>query len=343
MQFKQVALESIAYILPDRVWTSKLIEEKLAPLYQRLNLLEGRLEMMTGIRERRFWSSSITPSKASALAGEKVLKATKIAREKIDLLIHCGVCRDRLEPATASYVHKKLSLPNHTQFLDISNACLGFLNAIVLAAGLIESGQIKNALLVSGENGKPLIENTVSTLLDNPLNRQEIKPYFANLTIGSGAVAAILSHSDQVPSDVPRVGYAKVLSNSTVSNLCQGDTVGDNGLLMQTDSEALLEAGIALAKENWRSFLEETGWAPDTPNRVLTHQVGIAHQKRLFEALKINPEKDYVTYPFLGNIGSVSLPLTLAHAMENEVIQPDDLVALLGIGSGLSSIMISIC
>ena len=62
---------------------------------------------------------------------------------------------------------------------------------------------------------------------------------------------------------------------------------------MQTHSEALLDAGIALAKENWRSFLEETGWVPDTPNRILTHQVGIAHQKRLFEALKIDPHKDY--------------------------------------------------
>lgn len=343
MKFRQVALESIAYVLPDRVWTSKLIEQKLAPLYKRLNLPQGRLEMMTGIKERRFWSSSITPSKASALAGEKVLKATKIARQKIDLLIHCGVCRDRLEPATASYVHKMLSLPNHTQFLDISNACLGFLNAVVLAAGLIESGQIKNALLVSGEDGKPLIENTVKTLLDTPLSRQEIKPYFANLTIGSGAVAAILSHSDQVSSEAPRISHAKVFSNSKVGDLCQGDTAGNNGLLMQTHSEALLDAGIALAKENWRSFLEETGWVPDTPNRILTHQVGIAHQKRLFEALKIDPHKDYVTYPFLGNVGSVSLPLTLAHAIENEAIQPDDLVALLGIGSGLSSIMISLC
>ena len=75
--------------------------------------------------------------------------------------MHAAVCRDRLEPATAAYVHQALGLPGHTQILDVSNACLGFLNALVMAAGMIESGQIERALIVAGENGRPLLERTL--------------------------------------------------------------------------------------------------------------------------------------------------------------------------------------
>jgi 3-oxoacyl-[acyl-carrier-protein] synthase-3 len=108
---------------------------------------------------------------------------------------------------------------------------------------------------------------------------------------------------------------------------------------MRTDAEALLEAGIALAKANWRAFLEDLSWEQETPARVITHQVGRAHQKALFEALGVPEEKSYVTYDRLGNVGSVSLPITLAIAAERGFVRRGEDIALLGIGSGLSSIM----
>jgi hypothetical protein len=69
MKFNTVAIESIAYALPDEVWSSLKIERCLQDLYQRLGLREGRLELMTGIRERRFWSQPMSASGASTLAG----------------------------------------------------------------------------------------------------------------------------------------------------------------------------------------------------------------------------------------------------------------------------------
>jgi len=55
MRYQNVCLESIGYVLPQEVWTTTEVEQKLDPLYQRLRLPEGRLELMTGIAERRFW------------------------------------------------------------------------------------------------------------------------------------------------------------------------------------------------------------------------------------------------------------------------------------------------
>ena len=341
MNFNNVAIESLAYALPDEVWTSADVEAKLAPMYERLRLPEGRLELMTGIKERRFWPAGSRASEASAKAGEAVLAQSSFDRSEIDLLIHSAVCRDRLEPATAAYVHGLLKLPGKTQIFDVSNACLGFLNAMVVAASMIESGQIERALIVSGENGRPLVEHTLQQLLQPGLTRQSIKPYFANLTIGAGAVGAVLCHKDLVQGTCPLLTAAVVETDSSANQLCQGDSAGD-ALEMLTDSEELLVAGIGVATRAWARFVATTGWSAETPDRVITHQVGKAHSRELFKALGLDLEKDYTTFETLGNVGSVSCPITLARAIEEGAFIAGQKTALLGIGSGLSSLMMAV-
>ncbi|HVU38756.1 MAG TPA: 3-oxoacyl-ACP synthase III [Opitutales bacterium] len=341
MKFSSAAIASLAYSLPPEIWTSAALEAKLAPLYQRLRLPEGRLELMTGIRERRFWPVNFSPSQASAEAGKNLLAQSKVNPNDIDLLMHCAVCRDRLEPATAAYVHQLLGLGPHTQIFDLSNACLGFVNGLAVSAAMIEGGQARRALLVSGENGRPLVERTLARLNDGTLDRQQIKPYFANLTIGAGAVAALVVHQDLAPPNAPRLLASVVETDTSASNLCEGDTAG-GGLEMQTDSEALLEAGVEVAARCWTRFQAETGWNEKTPDLAICHQVGKQHQRRLFEKLGLDDAKDFSTFPWLGNIGSVSLPITLARAVEEGRLRPGAKVALLGIGSGLSCQMMAL-
>ena len=55
MLYQNVCLESFGYTLPEEIVTSTELEQRLEPVYRRLRLPEGRLELITGIRERRFW------------------------------------------------------------------------------------------------------------------------------------------------------------------------------------------------------------------------------------------------------------------------------------------------
>ncbi|MGB0408564.1 MAG: 3-oxoacyl-ACP synthase III [Opitutales bacterium] len=341
MKFSNVVIESIAYALPEEVWTSADIEAKLADVYRRLKLPEGRLELMTGIRERRFWPRGTRPSEASAKAGEAVLAKSSFERSEMDLLIHSAVCRDRLEPATAAYVHGLLGLSGHTQIFDVSNACLGFLNSMVVAGSMIESGQIERAIICAGEDGRPLVENTIEQLKHPELTRKTMKPYFANLTIGAGAVAAVLCRKDLAPVSSIQLQAAVVETDTSVNELCQGDSAGD-ALEMLTDSEELLLAGISVAERNWARFTQVTAWDAESPDRVITHQVGKAHTRELFGALNLDTNKDYTTFETLGNVGSVSCPITLACAIDNGAYVAGQKAALLGIGSGLSSIMMAV-
>lgn len=340
MKFDEVVVDSIGHALPEETLSSDGLEAKLGPVYERLGLPPGRLELMTGIRERRLWAPGTTPSEASSRAGEALLRRAPFDRREVDLLIHSAVCRDRLEPATAAYVHRNLGLPDHTQILDVSNACLGFLNALILAAGLIQSGQIRRALIVAGENGRPLLDSTIRKLLaDTTITRKSIKPFFANLTIGCGAVAFSLSRRHGETKTGFELRHAVCQTDSSHSQLCEGDFGRDGaGLEMQTDSEALLEAGLDVAAKAWNRFQE----AGTTHQRIITHQVGRTHQRRLHQALKIDPSLDFSTYPVLGNVGSVSCPISLSLGEEQAPSRPGHSVALLGIGSGLSSVMMSL-
>jgi 3-oxoacyl-[acyl-carrier-protein] synthase-3 len=247
-----------------------------------------------------------------------------------------------LEPASASFAHRKIGLPATAQIFDLSNACLGFLNSIVVAAGLIESGQIRSALIAAGENGRPLVEETVRTLLAGSLDRNAIKPFFANLTIGCGAVAALVCHRDLAKGRGRRILGGACRSATEHSELCQGDTAGQGGLAMQTDSEDLLDAGVALASATWADFGAATGWTRESVDRAICHQVGSAHRRRLFEALGLDLAKDYSTFETLGNMGSVSLPATLSAAVDAGAVKAGDKVALMGIGSGLNCLMLAL-
>lgn len=195
MRFKNVCLESIGAVVPDEIWTSDHIEARLGPLYERLRLPEGRLAMMSGIVQRRVWPPGTVPSGPSIESGNHAIAAAGLDREKIGCLIHASVCRDFLEPATASRVHHGLSLPSNCWVYDVSNACLGLINGAVQIAMMIEAGVIEAGLVVGTENSRPLVQSTIDALnADTSLTRKTVKPAFASLTIGSGSCAWLLVH-----------------------------------------------------------------------------------------------------------------------------------------------------
>ena len=345
MQYTKVCIESFGYTIPEEIWSSDLVEEKLAPLYKRLKLPEGRLELMTGIRERRFWPHDLPPSKLSINSCNLALEAAEIDPSEIGALIHGSVCRDFLEPATACTVHHHVGLPRDCFIFDVSNACLGILSGMIQAANMIELGQIKSALVVGSEGGRQLVEHTIKTLNeDTSLTRKSIKSAVASLTIGSASCAVLLTHSS-ISKTNNRLLAANVNANTQYHDLCQShsDQAGADMLpLMQTDSERLMHHGVETGVDTLAGFLKESNWTTDDIDRAICHQVGTAHQKMMLNALGINPEIDFSTFDWLGNTGSAALPITMACACEKEFIQPNDNVALLGIGSGINCMMLAV-
>ncbi len=193
MRYQNVCIESFGYTLPEESVSSAEIEQRLQPLYERLRLPEGRLELMTGIAARRFWPRGALPSDKSVESANKAIAAVGLDRNYIGALIHGSVCRDHLEPATACRVHHLLGLSPQCMIYDVSNACLGLLNGMVQIANMIELGQIRAGIVVGTESGRHLVEHTIETLnAATSLTRRQVKTAVASLTIGSGSCAVLL-------------------------------------------------------------------------------------------------------------------------------------------------------
>ena len=344
MKFRHVRLVGIGVTLPTRAITSEEIENRLAPLYQRLKLPAGRLELMSGIQSRRIWDPGTMPSAPSIVSGNAVIAATGLPRSAIGCLIHASVCRDFLEPATASRVHHGLQLPQDCWVYDVSNACLGILNGAIQIATLIESGAISAGLVVGTENSRPLLEQTIEALnADLGLTRQSVKPAFASLTIGSGSCAWLLAH-EQLAPHASSIQAAVAQARTEFHDLCRSDDDAGGAAMqpiMDTDSEKLLHEGIATGVAAMEKFLPESDWSRADIDRTVCHQVGGKHRAMMLAALGLNIDRDTATFPWMGNTGSVALPIALAVAAHQNDIAVGDRVAMLGIGSGINSVMVA--
>ena len=346
MRYQHVCIESLVHILPPNVVTSDDLEQQLSPVYDRLSLPYGRLELMTGIRERRFFDPGTLPGQISVQAARIAIEKSGIGRRHFGALVHGSVCRDQMEPATAAAVHAGANLPANGMILDVSNACLGLMSGMLIVANLIESGQIHAGVVVGTETGRDLVEGTIDSLLgDETVTRNSIKGAFASLTIGSGSAAIVLCDRKLSRTGHRLLGGA-IRNDTSAHNLCAGGVAptnhGDHRPRMETDSEALLHAGIDLADQTWHATRDVLSWSNSSVDRVFTHQVGKAHRKLLLDRLALNPELDSPTVEYLGNTGAVALPMAFSIGAEEGRLSLGDNIALLGIGSGLSAIMLGV-
>ena len=62
----------------------------------------------------------------------------------------------------------------------------------------------------------------------------------------------------------------------------------------------------------------------------------------LAKKLDLDLERAFLTYPELGNIGPAAVPMTLQMAVDAGRVRAGDRLALMGIGAGLSCMMMEV-
>jgi 3-oxoacyl-[acyl-carrier-protein] synthase-3 len=345
MKYSRVYIDAIGYELAPVVVTSTELEDRLKPLYQALRIPEGQLEALTGIVERRWWNVGQALSEGAVAAARKALAASQVRPEDIDVLIYAGVCREQFEPATACHVAAGLGIGEQAAVYDVSNACLGVLNGMVDIANRVELGQIRAGLVVSCETAREIIDIVIDRLLREG-NMELFKTSLATLTGGSGAAAVLLTDGTFAAERRRRLLGGVAQSAPQFYGLCRWgiETIIPSSVrqFMSTDSVSVLKHGVTLGLKTWGAFLTRLGWVKEQMDKVICHQVGLSHRDMILKTLGISEEKDFSTYEYLGNMGTVSLPLTAALAEEREFLLPGDRVGFLGIGSGLNCLMLGI-
>lgn len=320
------AVLSVVAVDAPVVKTSAEFDEIIGESYRRNGLRPGMLAALAGIQERRWWREDQHFVEGAIEAGRLALEQSGVDPSRVGLLINTSVSRSHLEPSIAVHVHAELGLPTNCLNFDITNACLGFVNGMQLAATMIDAGQIDYALVVCGEGSREPQERTLVRLSSREATTRDILDQFATLTLGSGAAAMLLGRASEHPEGHRVVGGVTRAATEH-HTLCVGDFEE-----MRTDTQGLLIAGVDLAEQLWADARDEFSW--DDMDRYVVHQVSQVHTGRTAEALGLDPARIPLTFPTLGNVGPAAVAITLAK--ETDSLKAGDRVLMMGIGSGLN-------
>jgi len=324
-------ISGLAHVDAPHVVTSAEIEQQMASTLERLGVEPGLLEGLSGIRERRVWDAGTLPSEVAAQAGELALAGSGVDRNDLGALLNTSVCRDYLEPSTASLVHGRMELPTEAVNFDVGNACLGFVNGMNVVASMIEHGEIEHGLVVDGETSRFTMEATIERLASQACDEVMFREQFATLTLGSGAVAMVLSRADSVEQGRRFLGGMSRASTAH-ANLCTGHVHE-----MRTDTKGLLLAGLELAASTWKEAVSSFDWDPHAVDTYVVHQVSKVHTRAVCDTLGLDIDRFPLIYPNFGNIGPAGVPTVLSRAVQDGTISSGDRVMLMGVGSGINA------
>jgi 3-oxoacyl-[acyl-carrier-protein] synthase-3 len=272
------------------------------------------------------------------------------------MLVYGGVCREDFEPATACDVAASMAragqeLPESVVIHDVANACLGVMTGIVDVANRIELGQIRAGLVVSAETARDINDVAIAQLNADPTPERFARSV-ATFTGGSGAVAVLLTDGSFGESERRRLLGGAIHSAPRHHRLCRWgieavdandpDPLRPLRPYARTDAGAVLENGVALGERTWASFLQQLQWTRSDIDRTVCHQIGAVHRKTMLGRLGVPLERDFSTVEHLGNTGTVALPMATALAHQRGFLEAGHRVALLGIGSGLSCMMLGV-
>lgn len=347
-RFKHVCIESCAVNLPPYEVSSEQIEDKLAAVYERLQIPFGTLDKLSGIKTRYYWDQDVFPSEVATGAARNALEKCGIDQKHIQAIFSCSVTRDFFEPATSCLVHKNLGMPETCMALDISNACIGFSNGIIFLSNLIETGIVKAGIVVSGETMSRVVNNTTDKILTSPdLTREELIKLLPTYTLGSGSVAFVLCH-DSIATQKHRIVGGVARSATEFSDLCNGN--GDFSMrqrdecrpVMHTESSKLIASAASLGGRMWKDASPVLGWSREQLDHIFCHQVGKQVGEAFYREMGLDLHKEFSIYKKYGNMVSAALPSAFTIGVEEKGIKQGEKILLTAFGSGLNSIFLGV-
>lgn len=303
--------------LPERIVTN----DELAA---RIDTSDAWIRKRTGIRQRHIAADGELTSDLAVAACKPALDNAGVAAEEIDLIVLATSTPDNTFPATATKVQAMLGIERAAAF-DVQAVCSGFVYALSAADNMVRLGQADTALVIGAE--------VFSRILD-------WEDRGTCVLFGDGAGAVVLRAG---MSDSGSAGRG-VLSTHLFSDGSFYDSLyvdggpgstGQAGYLRMAGQEVYRHAVNNMA-EAVEIAIEANGLNLSDIDLLVPHQANIRIIESIGRRLDLDSGKVVITVGSQANTSAATIPLALAHALENNRIQPGDLVALSALGGGFS-------
>lgn len=265
-----------------------------------------------GIYERRI--SSGNSESSSVLGANAALIAVKnsgILLNEVDGIIVATATPDQSAPSTACLIQNILKLTNQSFAFDVQAVCSGFIYGLTIAAGMIESTDVNNILVIGVDR--------FSTITD--WNHRS-SPFF-----GDGAGAVVLQRSR--------------LEDGMFSSIIRADGHGHEGFHVKPqskhftmDPKAVFETATQVLPDVINDLLQQNQKNIDDVKFIVPHQPSIRVLNKLAESLHVPPGKVLKNMDRFANTAGASIPLLLSENVDNGKIGDGDLILMAAVGSG---------
>lgn len=292
------------------------------------------LRRTLGVVERRVAPPDARPSDLAYPAAREALERAQLRPKDIDLLVFTGMNRDCIEPSTAHRVADRIGA-KRAVCLDLSNACHGFMNGIHYANALIRIGDIKHALICTGENNWRIARRAFD-LCKTTNDKTEFFKWCGGLSVGDAGACMVLGPREEPDGE----GFESILmhSRSEHHDLCvvETDPISEDIILGgHMDMVSITREHVAMHREHFDFFIERLGWSASDIDCFVHHQVGrrVFQMHADYSGIPLNRFSD--TFTKYGNITSATIPFNLYKIRQkiNAAIK----VFISGSGSGLST------
>lgn len=327
-EFNNIKITAVAGAVPKKVVKSTDYNEKFSA-----EAVEKFVEM-TGVKEHRATSEYQTASDLGYVSARKIMEEKNINPDEIGAIVFGAHSTDYRRPATACVLHKRLGLSKECVAFDVSLGCSAFVYCVQTVASLMQSSDIKKALIIVGET---------MTKMVNPNDKS------AAMLFGDGGGAALLEKTEDQSSIKGLLrsngeGYKAIIAPAggfRNMNASQEEMIWQDGnprTLYNTNMNGtdVFSFTITDVPKAIKDFLKMTDTTIDDYDCYAMHQANQFIHKQLCKKLKADSDKMPLCLDRYGNTSAPAIPLTLCDAFGNKEESETLNVLMCGFGVGLS-------
>ncbi len=283
-----------------------------APIAARLGIDENWILTRTGIRERRVAQPGEKLFEFAAAAATEALAEAGVAATEVDLILVATTSNDELLPAVANRVSAAIGAGPIACY-DIAASCTGFISAVSVACGQIESGRAANVLVIGAD-------------LMMPLTDPDDRATAAVFADGAGAVLMRGTESG-------RIGPIVLRSDGANADLI---TVGGEDRTIHMKGHETFRYAVDRMSESTLEALALSGLTLADIDLFVYHQANERILRAVGERLGLASERVANCIHRLGNTSAATIPLALAESRSEGTLVPGARVLLGAFGAGLS-------
>ncbi len=281
----------------------------------------------TGIKERHIVSEGDHFSDLCTRAAEQALKRAHVRPEEVDMILVGTISGDMPFPATSCLVQRNLGA-TRAAASDVSAACVGFLYALHLADGLIQSGKAANVLVIGGE----ILSRYVDWTDRNTC-----------VLFGDGAGAVLLQATR---GDHGILGSIMKANGSYHDFICMPGGGSDRPAndpksieerlpYIKMKGNETFKVAVKAMADVTQELLSEQGFTHEQVDLFIPHQANVRIIDVVSEKLKIDPRKVYKNIERYGNTSAASIPIALDECVREGRVKDGDMILMTAFGAGL--------